>query len=388
MFKINFKKSSPCDEENNDEEASTCPQIFNLPLLHVFLFKISLLQNFLFTSNNICHSNCYVRELSLWKPAFPLRWVFCFFGLSSQPPPTLLLYTFKFTKFCPNCEKCFPTRIVGRLSELCLRKAPPPPPPLKWGPVSGVPLRLHNLTLRLTWSTVDSLPARLVNFRSTVNKAEQDLHNSTPCLTNQPAYMFTQHLCLSAQFDLPPHFFCQKLWQFWQCFDFGHAMPCLVRFPASLAFGRASGLGNLTMPCHAMPIPSPNVHYILQSSSLFLKSSNKASQALLSKALLNWEGVRHNGNGAGGKRVISLNLLFCWQNMRIYNLRCELVDAVLSHRPPFPIQGRTWQIDLNSIFFHQLFSQMNHCHKIHQKCKSTYMETNQHHKIPWNWRST
>ena len=150
----------------------------------------------------------------MWKPAFPLRWVFCFFGLSSQPPPTLLLYTFKFTNFFPNCEKRFPIRIVGRLSELCLRKAPPPPPPLKWGPVSGVPLRLHNLTLRLTWSTVDSLPARLVNFRSTVNKAEQDSHNSTPCLTNQPAYMSTQHLCLSAQFDLPPHFFCQKLWQF------------------------------------------------------------------------------------------------------------------------------------------------------------------------------
>ena len=206
----------------------------------------------------------------MWKPAFPLRWVFCFFGLSSQPPPTLLLYTFKFTNFFPNCEKRFPIRIVGRLSELCLRKAPPPPPPLKWGPVSGVPLRLHNLTLRLTWSTVDSLPARLVNFRSTVNKAEQDSHNSTPCLTNQPAYMFTQHLCLSAQFDLPPHLSCQKL------FDFGHAMP----------------------------IPSPNVHYILQSSSLFLKSSNKASQALLSKALLNWEGVRHNGNGAGRKRVL------------------------------------------------------------------------------------
>ena len=87
----------------------------------------------------------------------------------------------------------------------------------------------------------------------------------------------------------------------------------LVRFPASLAFGRASGLGNLTMPCHAMPIPSPNVHYILQSSSLFLKSSNKASQALLSKALLNWEGVRHNRNGAGGKRVLlgwSLSICF------------------------------------------------------------------------------
>ena len=72
-----------------------------------FLFKISLLQNFLFTSNNICHSNCYVRELSLWKPAFPLRWVFCFFGLSSQPPPMLLLYTFKFTNFFQIVKNAF-----------------------------------------------------------------------------------------------------------------------------------------------------------------------------------------------------------------------------------------------------------------------------------------
>ena len=177
-----------------------------------------------------------MRELSLWKPAFPLRWVFCFFGLSSQPPPMLLLYTFKFTNFFPNCEKRFPIRIVGRLSELCLRKAPPPPPPLKWGPVSGVPLRLHNLTLRLTWSTVDSLPARLVNFRSTVNKAEQDSHNSTPCLTNQPAYMFTQQLTslsLSTVWSPSPSLLPKTLpvltmlW-FWTC----HAMPC--QFPPQM----------------------------------------------------------------------------------------------------------------------------------------------------------
>ena len=202
----------------------------------------------------------------------------------------LLLYTFKFTKFCPNCEKRFPTRIVGRLSELCLRKAPPPPPPLKWGPVSGVPLRLHNLTLRLTWSTVDSLPARLVNFRSTVNKAEQDSHNSTPCLTNQPAYMFTEQLTsLSLS---------------------------LISLPISLSKNSAS-FDNaliLDMPCHANSLPKcTSIFYILWSSSLFLKSSNKASQALLSKALLNWEGVRHNGNGAGRKRVLlgwSLSICF------------------------------------------------------------------------------
>ena len=61
-----------------------------------FLLDIYLLQNSLFTSNNISHSNCYVRELSLWKPAFSLRWVFCFFGLSLPSPPMLLLYTFNF----------------------------------------------------------------------------------------------------------------------------------------------------------------------------------------------------------------------------------------------------------------------------------------------------
>ena len=90
-----FKSTSPCDEEKNEEEASACFKTFDL-LLHLFLLEIYLLQNSLFTSNNISHSNCYVRELSLWKPAFPLRWVFCFFGLSLPSPPMLLLYTFNF----------------------------------------------------------------------------------------------------------------------------------------------------------------------------------------------------------------------------------------------------------------------------------------------------
>ena len=61
---------------------------------------------------------------------FPLRWLFCFFGLSLQPPP-MPLFTFKFLKFSlPTWywQKLFCTlshhqTSVARLSELCLRKA-------------------------------------------------------------------------------------------------------------------------------------------------------------------------------------------------------------------------------------------------------------------------
>ena len=188
-----------------------------------------------------------------------------------------------------------------------MRKAPPPPPPLKWGPVSGVPLRLHNLTLRLTWSTVDSLPARLVNFRSTVNKAEQDLHNSTPCLTNQPTYMFTQQLT-----SLSPSFAKKEA-------SFDNALI-------------------LDMPCQ---FPPQMYIYILlyfwqAQTSPVKHSSPKHSSTGKVSGTMEMELV-----GKGFYWGDLFKLAFLLENMRIYNLRCELVDAVLSHRPPFPIQGKT-----------------------------------------------
>ena len=46
-----------------------------------FLLNISLLQKSVFTSKNISHSICCVRELSLWKPAFPPQMGFLLFRL-------------------------------------------------------------------------------------------------------------------------------------------------------------------------------------------------------------------------------------------------------------------------------------------------------------------
>ena len=67
-----------------------------------FLLDIYLLQNSLFTSNNISHSNCYVRELSLWKPAFPPQMGFLLFRLIPTFTTNATAVHFQLSK---NCEK-------------------------------------------------------------------------------------------------------------------------------------------------------------------------------------------------------------------------------------------------------------------------------------------
>ena len=152
--------------------------MFYLLLLHAFfLINISLLQKFVFTSNNISSSNSCVRELSLWKPAFPPQMAFLLFRLIpttttnapvhfqvSEVFTTDLILTKTILHAFPPSDWCC------SIEWIVFAEASPPPLLLKWGTLSAVPLRLHNLTLRLTWSTVDNLPACLVNFRSTVNK--------------------------------------------------------------------------------------------------------------------------------------------------------------------------------------------------------------------------
>ena len=94
-----FKSTSPCDEKKNEEEASACFKTFDL-LLHLFLLEIYLLQNSLFTSNNISHSNCYVRELSLWKPAFPPQMGFLLFRLIPTFTTNATAVHFQLSKYC------------------------------------------------------------------------------------------------------------------------------------------------------------------------------------------------------------------------------------------------------------------------------------------------
>ena len=144
-----------------------------------FLLDIYLLQNSLFTSNNISHSNCYVRELSLWKPAFPPQMGFLLFRLIPTFTTNAVLYTFNFLNIVKKSvlQVTFSQQNSCSIEWIVFAEGSPSPLLLKWGTVSGVALGLHNLTLPLTWSTVDNLPARLVNFRSTVNKASHHLLN-------------------------------------------------------------------------------------------------------------------------------------------------------------------------------------------------------------------
>ena len=67
-----------------------------------FLLDIYLLQNSLFTSNNISHSNCYVRELSLWKPAFPTQMGFLLFRLIPTFTTNATAVHFQLSKYCEN----------------------------------------------------------------------------------------------------------------------------------------------------------------------------------------------------------------------------------------------------------------------------------------------